>query len=83
MELTREHFDKTVKLLATQESLDELVEKVTEVEKTLSEHTTTLDSLATDVKKLSEDKIVDTYQFDQAKEHIEQLAKHTNLKLEY
>jgi len=58
MELTQEHFDKAIKNLATQESLDKLSQAVGDVKQTLDTHTTSLDALAKDVKSLTEEMLV-------------------------
>ena len=82
MELTKEHFDQAIKGLATQDSVDELVGRLTTVETTLASHTTTLDGLAKDVKKLLDEKTVSVARFDRLEHWAQLVGEKVGLKLE-
>jgi hypothetical protein len=82
MELTKEHFDQAIKGLATQDSVDELVGRLTTVETTLANHTTTLDGLAKDVKKLLDEKTVSVARFDRLEHWAQLVGEKVGLKLE-
>ncbi len=58
MELTKEHFDQTIKNLATQESVNNIATDVANVQKTLITHSTALDTLLTERKTKLENKDV-------------------------
>jgi hypothetical protein len=82
MELTKEHFDQAVKGLANQDSVNELAGRLATVETTLASHTTTLDGLAKDVRKVLDEKTVSVARFDRLEHWAQLVGQKLGIKLE-
>jgi len=82
MELTKEHFDQALKGLATQQSVDELAGRLTEVEKTLSAHTAALDQLLHKKKIKDDERTVSVERFDRLEHWAQQVGQKLGIKLE-
>lgn len=82
MELTKEHFDQSIKGLATQESVNELAGKLATVETTLASHTTSLDGLAKGVKKVLDEKTISVARFDRLEHWAQLVGAKLGIKLE-
>jgi hypothetical protein len=76
-------FNNALARLATQESLDELIVKVDDIDKTVKQHSRLLEKNVIGEKTVDDKKFTEAHRLGRAEKHIEQLAKHTNLKLEY
>jgi hypothetical protein len=64
LRLTRKHFDGAVKGLASQQSVDELADKLSALQQSLNGYSAALAALATDVKTLLDEKTVSAHRFD-------------------
>ena len=82
MELTKEHFDKAVKGLATQESVDELARTVAQVQLTVNGHTTALDQLLTKKQSKEDNTTVSVARFDRIEQWAQQVGQKLGIKLE-
>ena len=82
MELTKEHFDQAVKGLATQDSLDELVKTVSEMQIALNVHTTALDTLLKARQIKTDEKTVFAERFTRLELWAKQVGKKLGIQLE-
>jgi hypothetical protein len=68
--------------LATQESLDELTTTVAKIEKTVSDHTTSLDRLLTAKKNKADENTISAERFDRLEHWAQLVGRKLDIKLE-
>lgn len=82
MELTKEHFDQSIKGLATQQGLNQLADDLKDVKKTVNSHTSTLDAISLNTQNWTVEKAAITGRMNRHAEAIRQLAEKLGVKLE-
>ena len=75
--------DRTAVLVANLvEDFHEVPETLKAIQQTLNSHTTMLDSLATDVKKVLDEKTISAARFDRLEKWAQQVGEKVGVKLE-
>lgn len=82
MELTKEHFDQSVKGLATQQSLNQMADDLKDVKKTVNSHTSALDAISANTQSWTIEKAAMTGRMNRHAEAIRLLAEKLGVKLE-
>ena len=86
MQLTQEHFDKTIQTLlsqvALQQSLNQTNDRIEKIESVLEVHTKALDRLLKDLDKRDQEKDVSIERFERLERWAKQVGEKMGVKLE-
>ncbi len=83
MELTQEHFDKSVKLLATQQSVDDLTVRVDTIERNQNIHTKALDRLLKDMETRDQERIIGAERFKRLEDWAKKVSEKIGIQIEF